>query len=69
MAMRLVGRDPSVLLVSEGLGPKRWHGQVVILINEHMVSAGEMLAAFAPRSNWRSSSELKQQADYSGVRV
>ena len=47
MAMRFVGRDPSVLLVSEGLGPKRWHGRIVILINEHTVSAGEMVAAFA----------------------
>lgn len=47
MAVRFVGRDPSVLLVSEGLGPKRWHGHVAILTNEHTVSAGEMIAAFA----------------------
>lgn len=47
MAFQFVGRDPSVLLVSEGLGPKRWHGRVAILINEHTVSAGEMVAAFA----------------------
>jgi C-terminal processing protease CtpA/Prc len=47
MAIRFIGRDPSVLLVSEGLGPKRWHGNVAILVNEHTVSAGEMVAAFA----------------------
>ena len=47
MAVKFVGRDPSVLLVSEGLGPKRWHGRVAILVNEHTVSAGEMIAAFA----------------------
>ena len=47
MALRFVGRDPSVVLVSEGLGPKRWHGHVAILINEHTISAGEMVAAFA----------------------
>jgi C-terminal processing protease CtpA/Prc len=47
MAVQFVGRDPSVLLVSEGLGPKRWHGRVAILTNEHTVSAGEMIAAFA----------------------
>ena len=47
MAIQFVGRDPSVLLVSEGLGNKRWHGRVAILINEHTVSAGEMIAAFA----------------------
>jgi carboxyl-terminal processing protease len=47
IAAKFVGRDPSVLLVSEGLGPKRWHGRVAILTNEHTVSAGEMIAAFA----------------------
>jgi C-terminal processing protease CtpA/Prc len=47
MAFKFVGRDPSVVLVSEGLGPQRWHGRVVILTNEHTVSAGEMVAAFA----------------------
>jgi len=47
MILKYVGRDPSVVLISEGLGPKKWHGHVVILINEHTVSAGEMVAAFA----------------------
>ena len=47
MAIKFIGRDPSVLLVSEGLGPQRWHGHIAILINEHTVSAGEMVAAFA----------------------
>lgn len=47
MALQFAGRDPSVLLISEGLGPQRWHGRVIILVNEHTVSAGEMVAAFA----------------------
>lgn len=47
MAFKYVGRDESVLLVSEGLGRKKWHGRIVILVNEHTVSAGEMVAAFA----------------------
>ena len=47
MAVKFIGRDPSVLLFSEGLGTKRWHGRIVILVNEHTVSAGEMVAAFA----------------------
>lgn len=51
MAVQFVGRDPSVLLVSEGLGAKRWHGRVAILINEHTVSAGEMIAAFAAEND------------------
>jgi C-terminal processing protease CtpA/Prc len=51
MALRFVGRDESVLLVSEGLGSKKWHGRVVILVNEHTISAGEMVAAFAAENN------------------
>lgn len=47
MAAKFVGRDSSVALFSEGLGAKKWHGHVAILINEHTISAGEMVAAFA----------------------
>jgi C-terminal processing protease CtpA/Prc len=47
LALKYAGRDPSVVLVSEGLGRKKWHGRVAILVNEHTVSAGEMVAAFA----------------------
>lgn len=47
MAVKFGGRDPSVVLVSEGLGNQKWHGRVVILTNEHTVSAGEMVCAFA----------------------
>ena len=47
MAFRFVGRDTSVALMSEGLGPKKWHGRAAILVNEHTISAGEMVAAFA----------------------
>lgn len=46
IGLRFAGRDPSVLLFSEGLGPKRWHGRVSVLVNEHTASAGEMIAAF-----------------------
>jgi C-terminal processing protease CtpA/Prc len=49
--MKFGGRDSSVLLMSEGLGPKKWHGNIAILINEHTVSAGEMVAAFAAENN------------------
>ena len=47
MALRFARRDPSVVLVSEGLPKRPWHGRIVILVNEHTVSAGEMVAAFA----------------------
>lgn len=47
LALKFGGRDPSVVFVSEGLGSQKWHGRVVILVNEHTVSAGEMVSAFA----------------------
>ena len=39
--------DKSILVVTEGLGPRRFHGRVVLMVNEHTASAGEMVAAFA----------------------
>lgn len=51
MALKFGGRDPSVVLVSEGLGRQKWHGRIVILTNEHTVSAGEMVCAFARENN------------------
>ena len=49
MAVRflVLHRDRSIRLATEGLGPKPFHGRVVILVNEHTLSAGEMVAAFA----------------------
>jgi carboxyl-terminal processing protease len=51
MAVRFAGRDSSVVLVSEGLGNQKWQGRIVILTNEHTVSAGEMVCAFARENN------------------
>ena len=49
MAVRflVLNRDRSIRLITEGLGPRPFHGRVVMLINEHTLSAGEMVAAFA----------------------
>jgi carboxyl-terminal processing protease len=49
MAVRfkVIHRDRSIRLVTEGLGPKPFHGRIVMLVNEHTLSAGEMVAAFA----------------------
>ena len=47
MAIKYAAHDPSILLVSEGLSPQRCHGHVAILTNEHTISAGEMVSAFA----------------------
>jgi len=49
MAVRfkILNRDRSIRLMTEGLGPKPFHGRIVMLVNEHTLSAGEMVAAFA----------------------
>jgi C-terminal processing protease CtpA/Prc len=49
MAVRflVLHRDRSIRLETEGLGQKPFHGRVVMLVNEHTLSAGEMVAAFA----------------------
>jgi carboxyl-terminal processing protease len=48
LALRYGFIDKSILVVTEGLGPQKFHGRVTILqVNEHTASAGEMLAAFA----------------------
>lgn len=47
LALRYGFIDKSILVVTEGLGPQRFHGRVVVLVNEHTSSAGEMVAAFA----------------------
>ncbi len=36
---------------AEGLGDRRFHGRIVLLVNEHTASAGEMVAAFAEENN------------------
>lgn len=49
MALRflVLNRDRSIRLTTEGLGARPFHGRVAMLINEHTLSAGEMVAAFA----------------------
>src|SRR3989475_5680087 len=47
LALRYGFIDKSILVVTEGLGPQKFHGRVIILVNEHTASAGEMVAAFA----------------------
>jgi C-terminal processing protease CtpA/Prc len=47
LAARYAFVEKSILVVTEGLGNRRYHGRVVLLVNEHTASAGEMVAAFA----------------------
>jgi C-terminal processing protease CtpA/Prc len=51
LAARYAFVDKSILVVTEGLGQRRFHGRVVLLVNEHTASAGEMVAAFAQDNN------------------
>ena len=40
-------RKKSVVLETEGLGQKRFHGRIAVLVNEHTTCAAEMVALFA----------------------
>src|SRR5260370_33632313 len=46
LALRYGFIDKSILVVTEGLGPQRFHGRGLIFWNEHTASAGGMVAAF-----------------------
>jgi C-terminal processing protease CtpA/Prc len=39
--------DKSIAVKTEALGPQRFHGRIVVLVNQHSASASEMIAAFA----------------------
>jgi len=51
LAARYAFVEKSILVVTEGLGKRPFHGRVVVLVNEHTASAGEMVAAFAEENN------------------
>jgi carboxyl-terminal processing protease len=51
LAARYAFVEKSILVVTEGLGHQRYHGRVVLLVNEHTASAGEMVAAFTEENN------------------
>jgi C-terminal processing protease CtpA/Prc len=46
LALRFLGRDLSIAVVTEGLGPQPFHGRMVVLVNEHTAGAAEMVAGF-----------------------
>ena len=39
--------DKSITVVTEGLGKRNFHGRIVMLVNEHTISGGEIVAGFA----------------------
>lgn len=40
-----------IVLQTEGLGHKQFHGQIVLLVNRHTASAAEMIVAFAKENH------------------
>jgi carboxyl-terminal processing protease len=44
---KILHRDRSIALFTEGLGRRRFHGRVALLVNQHTKSAAEMVASFA----------------------
>ena len=51
LAARYAFVEKSILVVTEGFGPRNFHGRVVLMVNEHTASAGEMVSAFAEENN------------------
>jgi carboxyl-terminal processing protease len=51
LLLRYVGRDQSIVVVTEGMGPRPFHGRIVVLVNEHTAGAGEMVAGFVRENN------------------
>jgi carboxyl-terminal processing protease len=50
LALRFAGpmlAKKPIVLETEGLGPKLFHGKIILLVNRHTASAAEMIVAFA----------------------
>jgi carboxyl-terminal processing protease len=47
LLLKFARRDQSVAIATERLGKQRFHGKIVLLVNEHSASSCEMVAAFA----------------------
>jgi hypothetical protein len=49
-APAMLAKTP-IVLETEGLGLKEFHGKVILLVNRHTASAAEMIVAFARENN------------------
>jgi len=52
LALRYAFADRSIVVVTEGLGPQKFHGRIVLLVNEHTAGQAEMVAAFAEENQF-----------------
>ena len=76
LVLRYAFIDHSIALFTEGLGPQKFHGRIVVLVNEHSASASEMVAAFAAenqsgtnRRNGHTRATGRQQALQAPLRI
>jgi carboxyl-terminal processing protease len=46
LGLRYIGRDQSIVVVTEGRGRQKFHNRIALLVNEHTAGAAEMLAGF-----------------------
>jgi carboxyl-terminal processing protease len=51
LALRFGFIDKSIVVVTEGLGPQKFHGRIVMIVNQHTASAAEIVAAFAQENS------------------
>jgi carboxyl-terminal processing protease len=51
LLLRFAWSDKSIVMVTEGLGPQRFHGQTVLLVNQHTASAAETITGFAKENS------------------
>ena len=47
LALRFKFADKSIVVVTEGLGRKSFHGRIILLVNRHTTSGAEIVAGFA----------------------
>ncbi len=51
LALRFAFRDRSIAIFTEGLGPQKFHGRAVLLVNQHTASAAEMTTGFVKENH------------------
>ena len=51
LALKFGFRDDSVSVITEGLGPKAFHGKIAVLVDGTTTGASERIAAFAQERN------------------
>lgn len=49
--LRYARVDKSIVYMTEGLGPRHFHGRMVLLVNEYTSSASEIVAGFVSRNH------------------